>query len=71
MSPVSSIAIITAHSSESNLMDMIYHMFKTAVLPYLLTAAAIFNNYSCCAFRWTIRKNGSFKQPLKTISAPD
>src|SRR6056297_3778828 len=37
MSPVSSIAIITAHSSEANLMDMIYHMFKTAVLPYLIT----------------------------------
>jgi NhaC family Na+:H+ antiporter len=40
MSPVSSIAIITAHSSEANLMDMIYHMVKTAILPYLLTAAA-------------------------------
>jgi NhaC family Na+:H+ antiporter len=40
MSPVSSIAIITAHSSEANLMDMIYHMLKTAILPYLLTAAA-------------------------------
>ncbi|PTV99833.1 transporter (NhaC family) [Halanaerobium saccharolyticum] len=40
MSPVSSIAIITAHSSEANLMDMIYHMLKTAVLPYLFTAAA-------------------------------
>src|SRR6056297_457190 len=38
MSPVSSIAIITAHSSEANLMDMIYHMLKTAILPYLLTA---------------------------------
>jgi len=37
MSPVSSIAIITAHSSEANLMDMIYHMIKTAVLPYLIT----------------------------------
>jgi len=37
MSPVSSIAIITAHSSEANLMDMIYHMFKTALLPYLIT----------------------------------
>ena len=37
MSPVSSIAIITAHSSEANLMDMIYHMLKTAVLPYLIT----------------------------------
>jgi len=40
MSPVSSIAIITAHSSEANLMDMIYHMLKTAVVPYLITAAA-------------------------------
>lgn len=40
MSPVSSIAIITAHSSEADLMDMIYLMFKTAILPYLLTAAA-------------------------------
>jgi len=40
MSPVSSIAIITAHSSEANLMDMIYHMLKTAVLPYLITAIA-------------------------------
>lgn len=40
MSPVSSIAIITAHSSEANLMDMIYHMLKTAVLPYLFTATA-------------------------------
>lgn len=42
MSPVSSIAIITAHSSEANLMDMIYHMLKTAILPYFLTAAAFF-----------------------------
>ena len=40
MSPVSSIAIITAHSSEANLMDMIYHMLKTAVVPYLLTAVS-------------------------------
>ena len=38
MSPVSSIAIITAHSSEARLMDMIYHMLKTAILPYLITA---------------------------------
>src|SRR6056297_2319552 len=38
MSPVSSIAIITAHVSESGLMDMIYHMFKTAVIPYIITA---------------------------------
>jgi len=38
MSQVSSIAIITAHSSGANLMDMIYHMLKTAILPYLLTA---------------------------------
>ena len=40
MSPVSSIAIITAHSSEANLMDMIYHMLKTTILPYLITASA-------------------------------
>lgn len=40
MSPVSSIAIITAHSAEANLMDMIYHMIKTAILPYMLTALA-------------------------------
>src|SRR6056297_4314624 len=40
MSPVSSIAIITAHSSEANLMDMIYHMLKTAVIPYLITAVS-------------------------------
>lgn len=38
MSPVSSIAIITAHSSEADLMDMIYHLVKTTILPYLLTA---------------------------------
>jgi len=38
MSPVSSIAIITAHVSESEVMDMIYHMFKTAILPYIITA---------------------------------
>ncbi len=42
MSPVSSIAIITAHVSESGLMDMIYHMFKTAILPYIITAVTFF-----------------------------
>lgn len=38
MSPVSSIAIITAHVAESEVMEMIYHMFKTAILPYIITA---------------------------------
>lgn len=38
MSPISSIAIINAHSSEANLMDMIYHMIKTTIFPYLITA---------------------------------
>src|SRR6056297_2818275 len=42
MSPVSSIAIITAHVSESGLMDMIYHMFKTAIIPYIITAFTFF-----------------------------
>ena len=50
MSPISSIAIITAHSSEANLMEMIYQMFKTALLPYLLTAILFLfiglNNFS-------------------------
>jgi len=38
MSPVSSIAIITAHSADTKVMDMIYHMVKTAVLPYVITS---------------------------------
>lgn len=38
MSPVSSIAIITAHVSESEVMAMIYHMIRTAILPYIITA---------------------------------
>jgi NhaC family Na+:H+ antiporter len=41
MSPVSSIANITAHSTGTDLMDMVYHMFYTA-LPAYLTAALIY-----------------------------
>jgi len=41
MSPVSSIANITAHSAESDLMDMVYHMFYTA-LPAYAAAAVIY-----------------------------
>ena len=38
MSPVSSIANITAHSAESDLMDMVYHMFYSAVPAYIVSA---------------------------------
>lgn len=38
MSPVSSVALITAHSSEADLMEMIYHMVKTTIFPYIITA---------------------------------
>jgi NhaC family Na+:H+ antiporter len=41
MSPVSSIANITAHSAGSDLMDMVYHMFYTA-LPAYFSAALIY-----------------------------
>ncbi len=41
MSPVSSIANITAHSSGADLMDMVYHMFYTA-LPAYFSAALIY-----------------------------
>jgi NhaC family Na+:H+ antiporter len=41
MSPVSSIANITAHSAGANLMDMVYHMFYTA-LPSYISAVLIY-----------------------------
>ena len=37
MSPVSSIAVITAHSAETNLMKMIKHMAKSVFPPYLIS----------------------------------
>ncbi|MGM0603911.1 MAG: Na+/H+ antiporter NhaC family protein [Bacillota bacterium] len=40
MSPVSSIAIITAHSAKTKVIDMIYHMIKTTVLPYIITSVS-------------------------------
>ncbi|MFW6230146.1 MAG: Na+/H+ antiporter NhaC family protein, partial [Halanaerobium sp.] len=41
MSPVSSIANITAHSAEADILDMVKSMVKTTVLPYI-TAGIIY-----------------------------
>ncbi len=42
MSPLSSIAIMTAHSADSDLHDMIKEMFKTFWAPFLLSAIIYF-----------------------------
>ncbi len=38
MSPVSSIANITAHSAEADILEMVKSMMKTTILPYIIAA---------------------------------